>query len=164
MIAVRIYNPSSVGRLRIAGRLRTDTEFLLGTLGVILYRIINMIAPIMAIDKNVALHPKAKPMILPRGNPNTMAMDDPMATILKALERCPSGASFTASGGIIDQKTACAQAIPRREIIKVIYPLAKNDSTLHTIKTENRLSKSFFCSIFEHRSIKGRETIATTHA
>ena len=64
----------------------------------------------------------------PSGKPRTMASELPVAIKPKALALSPTGARRTESGTVIDQKTECAVAIPRREASKSAKLSATADS------------------------------------
>ena len=116
------------------------------------------------ITRNVALQPRSSPMVRPKGRPTIMAMDEPQTTSPKAVLRFPSGASLTAKGVTIDQKTACAQATPRRESISILKPVENPDRMWLPRKSAVSPIISFLFSVFANTSISGSDEMATTQA
>ena len=55
----------------------------------------------------------------PTGMPNTMAMDEPVATMLRARARWRVGTMRAAMGVTIDQNTEWAHATPMREAMSM---------------------------------------------
>ena len=67
----------------------------------------------------VILHPRARPITLPRGSPTIMATDVPVATELMASFCRWAGTMRTAMGVAMDQNMECATATPMRETISI---------------------------------------------
>ena len=102
-----------------AGNFLGENPPRLGTLGKRHAIYISVKAEKMPMLIKVIRHPTCKPIILPKGMPKIIATDEPVTTILKAMERYLSGTMRTAMGEITDQNTACAQATPIREHINM---------------------------------------------
>ncbi|MNR40676.1 hypothetical protein D3C85_1589880 [compost metagenome] len=69
-----------------------------------------------------------------------------------------------ASEAVIDQKMACAKAIPIRLITSTVKFHARNDNTWLAINNTNRPISSLRRSTWLVRSIKGSDINATTQA
>ena len=109
----------SAGDLIRAGSFLNDMLLSLGVFGstkAIMHRIMAAKPPM---TKNVALHPRRSPMVLPSGRPTIIATEEPHTTNPNAAACFPSGAILTANGVTIDQKTAWAQATPSLEVMSM---------------------------------------------
>ena len=70
-------------------------------------------------DMNDALHPIARPIILPIGRPAIIAMDVPVATMLIANLLYSMVTTLTANGVAMDQNIECETATPRRAMMSI---------------------------------------------
>ncbi len=114
--------------------------------------------------KKVVRQPKSCPTIRPSGSPSTIASAVPVASRLNAWARLPAGARRIASEAVIDQKMACAKAMPIRLITSTVKFHAKNDRTWLAIKSTNSPINSLRRSTWLVSNINGKESDATTQA
>ena len=64
------------------------------------------------IPAKVVRQPNHCPNIRPIGTPNTSAKEVPVANMLSAKARLPSGATRSVIAAVMDQNIACEKAIP----------------------------------------------------
>ena len=103
-------------------------------------------------------------MTVPKGTPNTVANDEPVTIKLKALVFLPSGAKRTAIGMVIAQNTACAAAMPKRAISKVVKSQANAANTWLATNNTNKKANSPRRSKRALSMVKGKENSVTAHA
>lgn len=97
---------SRAGVLTSVGKVLSDMLLSLGTLGRKAAKRHSTIAERIAMRRKVTLQPTISPTALPSGSPTIIAIEEPVMIMLNAVERCPSGATWTARGVTMDQNTA----------------------------------------------------------
>ena len=158
------YTLSSAGRFSSSGRLDSEPLFWLGSFGSSRISTSMMTSATAPVSPKVIRQPSSLPTTLPSGIPSTMASDEPVATSPSAWLALRGGTIRTASDGVIDQKIACAQAMPSRPAISSQKLLATAVTAWLTTNTRNRIISSRLRSAARTASIRGREPTATTHA
>lgn len=93
-----MYNPTIPCCLSSSGSFFTENLPRLGSLGSLKAAYTKVIAEKIPMLKNVIRHPTCRPIILPKGIPNIIATDEPVTTMLSAIERYLSGTMRTAIG------------------------------------------------------------------
>ena len=88
----------------------------------------------------------------------------PVASRLSAWARLPAGARRIANEAVIDQKIACANAMPILLTISTVKFHARKESTWLAINTTNSTISNLRRSTLLVSSIKGSDIKATTHA
>ena len=114
--------------------------------------------------KNVMRQPRANPIIRPIGIPNTMAMADPEATMLRATGLKRSDTMRAAMGERIDQNTEWLKATPMRDAISIPKLFEKNDSNWKKAKLPTTHSIRRRISMRDTHIISGNDIIITTQA
>ena len=76
-------------------------------------------AAVIPMLRKVIRQPICRPMARPMGIPNTIAMDEPVATRLSAMERWRSETIRAAIGETMAQKTEWEQATPILDTISM---------------------------------------------
>ena len=102
---------------------------MLGNVGNILICSTNTIKAIPPIPPNVARQPNHCPTKRPKGTPNTIANEVPVASTLSANAFLPSGATRIAIAAVMDQNIACDIAIPTRLMSSTSKLHANTDNT-----------------------------------
>ena len=101
--------------------------------------------------RNVTLHPIYCPTSLPSGSPAIVAMDVPVTPMLSA------------TGEAIDQNIAWVHATPIRDAMSTPYVGAITDMIWHIPNSAIVPMNSFLKSIFDTRSMSGRDNSMTIH-